>query len=119
MNKHNLRKKDFRFNNKNKENKDNNLNNNYYSNKNKNNNNKNNNKNNIIEMNTERKPIKKYSIFSNNLGYDDKNINKSRDYLFPNKQNNNEAPYNKILFNKGLISSSNFALVNNSKIKIL
>ena len=118
MNKHNLRKKDFRFNNKNKENKDNNLNNNYYSNKNKNNNNKNSNKNNIIEMNTERKPIKKYSIFSNNLGYDDKNINKSRDYLFPNKQNNNEAPYNKILFNKGLISSSNFSLVNNSKIKI-
>ena len=111
MNNHNLRKKDFSFNNKNK---DNNINNNYNS-----NNNKNSNKKNILDMNTERKPIKKYSIFNNNnLKYDDKNINKSRDYLFPNKQNNNEAPYNKILFNKGLISSSNFSLINPSKIKI-
>ena len=114
MNNHNLRKKNFRFDN----NKDNNINNNYNNNYNSNNN-KNNSKNNILEMNTERKPIKKYSIFNNNkLNYDDKNINKSRDYLFPNKQNNNEAPYNKILFNKGLISSSNFSLINTSKIKI-
>ena len=118
MNNHNLRKKDFRFNNN--KNKDNNINNNYHSNYNYNsNNNKKSNKKNILGMNTERKPIKKYSIFNNNnLNYDDKNINKSRDYLFPNKQNDNEAPYNKILFNKGLISSSNFSLINNQKIKI-
>ena len=129
-----LYQKNYLNNNKNLKKKDNNFdinnkNNNKYDGK-KNNNYNNNNNNNIINeknnfgTNTEKRPIKNYSIF-NKSKYNkekdkdkDKNrMNKSRDYLFPNNNNNNEAPYNKIL-NNGLISSSNFSLINHSKKKI-
>ena len=107
----NSKKKDYQFNTNNNDNSNNRSNN-----KNKNKNNISNLKNNIIGLNTERKPNKKYSIFENDKYSINNNTNKSRDYLYPIKQNNNEAPYNKI-FNRGIISSSNFALINSQKEK--
>ena len=110
----NSKKKDYQFNTNNNDNSNNRSNN-----KNKNKNNISNLKNNIIGLNTERKPNKKYSIFENDkysINNNNNNKNKSRDYLYPIKQNNNEAPYNKI-FNRGIISSSNFALINSQKEK--
>ena len=71
------------------------------------------NKNKIIGANTERNLVKNYSIFNNSL--DNKNNNKSKNYLFQG-YNNNDHPYNKIL-NKNLISSSDFSLINHSKKK--
>ena len=93
----------------------NNKSNDKYKNKNKNNNNIINSKNNVIGLNTERKNNKKYSIFEN-YKFNTNGINKSRDYLLPIKQNNNEMPYNKI-FNKDIFSSSNFSLINSQKEK--
>ena len=91
----NLKKQDFGFN---KRKKDNN----------------NNNKNNIFfEINTAKKPNSKYSIFNSN-NINENSTNKSKDFLFRNNQNKKEIPYNKI-FNKDLISSSNFSFMNNSK----
>ena len=84
--------------------------------RNQDNNNKNNNnikKNNLFEINTEKKPINKYSIFNSN-NFNENNTNKSKDFLFRNNQNNKEIPYNKI-FTKDLISSSNFSFMNNTK----
>lgn len=79
---------------------------------NKNNNKKNKSKN-ILETNTDRKPNSKYAIFNNNI--DDSNrMNKTNDFLFPNKFDNKDVPYNKIL-NIGKISSSNFSVINSSK----
>ena len=106
----NVKNKDYQFNTNNNDNNNNRSNNK---------NNISNLKNNIIGLNTERKPNKKYSIFENDkysINNNNNNKNKSRDYLYPIKQNNNEAPYNKI-FNRGIISSSNFALINSQKEK--
>lgn len=109
----NSKKKNYQFSTNNDD-----TSNNRSNNKNNNKNNISNLKNNIIGLNTERKQNKKYSIFENdkyNINGNNK-INKSRDYLYPTKHNNNEAPYNKI-FNRGIISASNFSLIYSQKEK--
>ena len=104
----NFMNKNFQINTNNNKSNDNN--------KNKNKNNIINSKNNAIGLNTERKTNKKYSIFENDK-FNTNGINKSRDYLFPIKQNNNKVPYNKIFNKNSIISSSNFSLINSQKEK--